>query len=318
MKARGPGIAFSAVVVLVPAIAGAALCGDDVGGRDVPCACGDTVVSDLALGDDPVTNTVCPGDGLVVRAPEATKGVTTDLRGKTLRGSGTGAGLLVVYGGPGGASIVSSHGDGTVENFRDGVLAHGPNTVRLIEDVEAKRSLRDGFNVSGDGFEIRGAEARESRRDGYAVRGKRYRLDDTRAEDSGRFGYRVAGQDAVVGDQKGNESDGSGGAGFSVRGKRHRVNRCSASGARKSGVELAGSRHDVRRCTVSENGGDGIRGSGGDWIVADNRAVDNEGAGIAVAGPRVRDVGGNSARRNRGFGRLRREPQCIVGGRACR
>jgi len=31
-------------------------CGDDVAGRDVPCACGDLVVSDLRPGDaDPAT-----------------------------------------------------------------------------------------------------------------------------------------------------------------------------------------------------------------------------------------------------------------------
>jgi len=318
MTVRGPRIALSAAIVLVPAIVGATLCGDDVGGRDVPCACGDTVVSDLALADDPVADSVCPGDGLVVRAPEATKGVTVDLRGKTLRGSGAGAGILVIYGGPGGASIVSSRGGASVENFRDGVLAHGPNTLRLIEEVHVTRSSRDGFRVTGDGFEIRDAEARESRRDGYALRGKRFRVDDTRAEESGRFGYRVEGQDAVVGDKDGNESEKSGGVGFSVRGKRHRLNKCSASGAGKSGVELTGSRHDIRRCTARDNGGDGIRGRGGDWIVADNRANGNAGAGIVVAGSRVRDVGGNCAKRTRGEVRSRREPQCIVDGRPCR
>jgi hypothetical protein len=311
MTVRGPRIALSAAVVLIPAIVAAALCGDDVGGRDVPCACGDTVVSDLALGDDPVADTVCPGDGLVVRAPEATKGVTVDLRGRTLRGSGVGAGILVVYGGPGGASVVSSRGDASVENFRDGVLAHGPDTVRLIEEILVRRSQRDGFHVTGDGFDIRDAEASESRRDGYALRGRRFRLDDTRAEESGRFGYRVEGQDAVIGGEEGNESDDSGGAGFRVRGKRHRLIGCFASGSRKSGVELAGSRHDVRRCTVRDNDGDGIRGRGGDWNLADNRAVDNDGAGIAVAGPRVRDVGGNCAKGN---GRA----QCAVDGRPCR
>jgi hypothetical protein len=269
------------------------------------------VVSDLALGDDPVADTVCPGDGLIVRAPEATKGVTVDLRGRTLRGSGVGAGILVLYGGPGGASVLSSRGEASVENFRDGVLAHGPDTVRLIEAILVRRSQRDGFHVTGDDFGILDSEATESRRDGYALRGRRFRLYDTRAEESGRFGYRVEGQDAVIGGEEGNESEDSGGAGFRVRGKRHRLIGCSASGSRKSGVQLAGSRHDVRRCTVRDNDGDGIRGRGGDWNLSDNRAVDNDGAGIAVAGPRVRDVGGNRAKGN---GRA----QCAVDGRPCR
>ncbi len=66
---------------LLPASATAKLCGNHVGGRRVPCACGDIVASDLVLTDDPVGNSVCPGDGLIVRAIGATHGVTVDLRG---------------------------------------------------------------------------------------------------------------------------------------------------------------------------------------------------------------------------------------------
>ena len=45
----------------------AKLCGDDVGGRDIACDCGDTVVSSVVLRDDPVTTRECPSDGLIVR-----------------------------------------------------------------------------------------------------------------------------------------------------------------------------------------------------------------------------------------------------------
>ena len=50
------------VLWLAPIGAHAKLCGDNVGGHDVPCACGDVVVSDLTLTDDPVARTVCPHD----------------------------------------------------------------------------------------------------------------------------------------------------------------------------------------------------------------------------------------------------------------
>ena len=69
-KFRVPLVLAVAVLLVAPQ-AGAKLCGDNVGGRDVPCACGDTVVSDVTLGDDPVVDAVCPADGLIVRAPSS-------------------------------------------------------------------------------------------------------------------------------------------------------------------------------------------------------------------------------------------------------
>ena len=54
MKSRLPLLLVAVGVLLVAPKVGAKLCGDNVDGRDVPCACGDTVVSDLVLNDDPV------------------------------------------------------------------------------------------------------------------------------------------------------------------------------------------------------------------------------------------------------------------------
>src|SRR5574340_103529 len=62
---RGP-VAGGLACVLLPVAAYAKLCGTHVGGQAVSCACGDVVASDLILGDDPVTTTVCAGNGLVV------------------------------------------------------------------------------------------------------------------------------------------------------------------------------------------------------------------------------------------------------------
>src|SRR5690349_7273720 len=131
----------------LPATALAKLCGDDVAGQDVPCACGDVVVSDVALGDDPVTQQPCPGDGLVVRAAAAGHGVTIDLRGRTLRGSGHGVGVWVLAGGPGGARVVSTGGPGTVDGFRDGVVANGNDTLALLDGIVATANGRDGVRV---------------------------------------------------------------------------------------------------------------------------------------------------------------------------
>src|ERR1041384_6030684 len=112
----------------------AKLCGDDVGGQDVACACGDVIVSDVVLdASDPVTQERCAADGLVVRSPQASHGLTVDLRGQSLRGSGHGAGILLLDGGPGGASVVSTGGTtATIEGFQDGVLAHGDTAVAAV------------------------------------------------------------------------------------------------------------------------------------------------------------------------------------------
>jgi hypothetical protein len=303
--------------LLSPAAAAAKLCGDDVEGRDVPCACGDIIVSDVVLGDDPVTDEVCPREGLLVRAPGGRTALTIDLKGHTLRGTRVGAGILVLYGGPGGARVLSSRGTASLDGFYDGVRAQGRDTVSLVDHVRAVHSVRDGFHVDGDGYEIRDAEARESGRDGFALGGKRFRVTDTRAVRSHRHGYLVTGQDAVIAGDHGNESDESGATGFTVHGKRHRLIRCSASGAGQDGVRVSGPYHDVRRCKARRNGGDGIRGQGSDWIVADNCARDNGGSGIVVEGPKIHDVGGNSGRKNQGAKR-RRGAECTIGGRRCR
>ena len=296
----------------------AKLCGDNVGGRDVPCACGDTVVSDLALTDDPVLDAVCPADGLIVRATGSPVGVTIDLRGKTLRGSGDGAGIWVVAGGSGGARVVSSGGVATVEGFRDGILGHGPDTIRLVDGVTVVRSARDGMRVAGDNFEIRNAEARDSGRDGYNLMGKGFHLSSTRAANSGRFAYFVMGQDGNLGAPgAGSVADGSGAAGFSIMGMGHHLVDCAASGAHKEGLSLNGMMFDIRGCVAQDNRGDGIAGMGGGWTLTGNRADNNDGNGIVVSGREMVDGGGNSGTGNRGLGQQRPAAQCEISGLAC-
>src|SRR5258707_695047 len=90
--------------------ASAEVCGGGVDGSDVPCACGDVVVSSVRLDGDPVVSGApCRHDGLIVRAPEELRrAIIVDLNGATLRGSGNGVGIRIVGGGPGGARVTSS------------------------------------------------------------------------------------------------------------------------------------------------------------------------------------------------------------------
>jgi hypothetical protein len=302
-----------------PGSSSAKLCGDAVEGRDVPCACGDTLVSDLVLGDDPVANAPCDQDGLIVRAANGDAGVRIDLRGKTLRGTGDGTGLWVVYGGPGGAHIVSSGGRALLEGFRDGITGHGPDTVALVDGVNITASRRDAMRVVSDGFEIRNSEARASGRDGFSVGGSRYRLLGTRAVDSKHFGYFLAGMDATVGEPgAGNAAQGSGEEGFSVMGMGHRLVECSASGSGKDGVHFNTMHVEVKGCSVTQNRGAGMAGMASGSTLTQNRATDNDGDGIHVGGPGVVDGGGNVGSGNGGDDQQQPVAQCEIAHAPCR
>ena len=310
----------AAAVIGTPAWAGARLCGDDVGGADVPCGCGDTVVSDLILTNDPVATAVCPGDGLLVHAPDAGHGVKIDLSGHTLRGAGQGVGIWVLHGGPGGAQIVSTSGTATIEGFRDGLIGHGNDTVVLVDGIVLRNSGRDGLRVLGEHFEIRDTETRDSGRDGFSVTGSSFRLAATRAVGSKRYGYFVMGQDGIFGRfGEGNVSIGSGKSGFQVMGSGHVFVDCEAANSGEDGMRLMGNSYEVSACRTHDNHGDGISGMGTDCRFALNRAVDNGNDGIVMRGQRINDDGGNQGSGNRGEERKQQSPavQCELGGAAC-
>src|SRR5215510_4009825 len=229
--ARRPlALAAVCLAILLGRPAAAKLCGDDVDGQDVPCACGDVLVSSVTLGDDPVvTGAACTQDGLLVRAPEARRPLIIDLHGTTLRGSGAGVGLRIIAGGPGGARVQSSSGVATIAGFEDGIVARGTDTVALIEDVVVRDSTRDGVRVSGPDFTVRRVEVHTAARDGFALGGRGFWIADTRAADCGRFGYSVMGASGQIGQPgAGNLAERSGFAGFSVMGSGHTLADCTA------------------------------------------------------------------------------------------
>jgi hypothetical protein len=307
------------LVALVGAVpVGAKLCGDDVDGVDVPCACGDVVASDVVLGDDPVVQAPCPSDGLVVRATGAKHGVTVDLNGKTIRGEGNGTGVWVLYGGPGGARVVSSGGRASIVAFRDGVVAHGIDSLAVLDGVNAVSSGRDGIRIEAQGYEITNAEARDSGRDGIATSGRSYRVSAAHAAGSGRWGFYPIGNDATLGAPgAGLVAEWSKEAGIQLMGMGHHVVDCVANGNGADGVHLYGMHLEVRGCSATHNAGNGIGGMGMDWAMSANSADDNDKNGIVVGGMHVTDQGGNRGSGNRGLNQRRPVSQCEISERPC-
>lgn len=320
---RGPTPAWRALAMVLGAglwavPVAAKLCGDDVDGHDVPCACGDVVVSSVALGDDPILHGACPHDGLIVRAPDATQTLVIDLRGQTLRGTGAGVGIRLLAGGPGGARVVSTGGSATIVGFEDGIVARGGDAIALIEDVVVTASGRDGVRVEGTGFAVQRTEVRGAKRDGFALGGRAFLIVQTHAADCGRFGYNVMGNGGQIGQPgAGNLAERSGNDGFIVMGEGHFVAECTAMFGRKSGVRLQAVDVDVRGCSATDNSGDGIEGLGNYWHLSDNQALRNAGNGITVRGEGLVDDGGNRGTENRGRERPRGAVQCRIGGKPC-
>jgi len=299
--------------------AGAKLCGDKVEGVDVPCECGDVVVSDLTLAGDPVTSATCPRDGLIVRASEAKQALTIDLAGRTLRGNGRGVGIWLFQGGGAGARVVSTGGRGVIEGFRDGIIGQGPVSVSLIDGITVQKVKRDGmrlFDVAATA--IRNTTVVDAGRDGFWVSGKGYRLTGTRALRSRRVGYHLMGTDAFIGMAgAGNVAEESGGEGFSVMGRGHRLVECVATRSGQEGMKLSGMRYEIVDCRAQDNGGDGIAGRGMEWRVAGSKAIDNDNNGLAVSGRAIVDVGGNVGSGNRGRKQRRPVIQCRLGEATC-
>jgi hypothetical protein len=297
----------------------AALCGDDVDGQDVPCSCGDVVVSDLALGDDPVASATCPSDGLLVDARKLDRGLLIDLRGRTLRGSGRGTGVWVLNGGPGGAHVTSSGGPARIEGFEDGVVARGGDALLLLENLQVERTSRDGVRVQGDGYTIRMLEVVSAGRDGFSLSGRRYAIENTRASGSKRFGYMGMGVDGRFGaPNAGNEAVDNGKAGFNLMGSGHRLSACIARANGSDGFKLMGNRVEIASCVAEANKEDGISGTGGEWLVVANRGIGNGNDGIVIRGMGISDAGGNYGEGNRGERRKDEAVQCEIGDAPCR
>jgi len=254
MRALVAGLLFLSLAA--PAFAGGR-CGDDVGGRAVPCNCGDVLVSSRTLGDDdPITTRVCPATGLVIDVP-AGQQATLALGGHNLQGAGRGFGLQVV----GGGARVSVVGPGAVEGFGTGILAAKGGLAR-VANLTVAQNKGDGISIVGDGYAVSACEALRNGRDGFALRGRNYRAEGNRALENGRDGVAVSGRTATIGGAAGNEASGNGHDGFRLRGRGHTVDAPSAIANRGHGVATRPTVGQLTGATATSNQRGDVHGAG--------------------------------------------------------
>ncbi len=166
-----------------------AACGDSVSGQRVACRCGDVVVSDVRLrADDPVILGACVFDGLTVRPPAGSTGLTVDLDGLTLRGSGRGTGLRVL----GSGAVVVRGGKGTVRGrivgFGVGLKAAGTRALSSVSNLIVEDNARQGIFVRDRDSLLSGVLARRNGADGVRVSGRNARLHRVEATNNGGAG----------------------------------------------------------------------------------------------------------------------------------
>lgn len=281
-----PAVRYAALPFL--ALAGAlTFTGSPAGARPPAPTCGTIVTTDVRLTTDLVD---CPGSGLIVGAP----GLTIDLAGHVIDGTGSGAGI----------DNEAGHDDvrirrGTVREFVFGVSLFQADRM-IVERVDAIANL-DGFKVAssvgveldrvaavgnvGPGAEITFSDRVVVRRSTFTDNGL-WGVVDRFSERSRHLGNTMTGNDAP-----GLTLDRTGAAVVER-------NRLTANAGH--GIELVAiGDAQVVRNDAEANSGDGISIDAPGNVLQGNRTADNAGGGIVAPDGTV-DGGGNRGRGNVG------------------
>lgn len=234
--------------------------------------CGDRVTRDLRLDADLVN---CPGNGLNV----AVDGITIDLDGHVVDGSGRGTGIANGFWGDGGRDVTIRNG--TVRGFKVGVRSGAPGT-RVAR-------LRVTRNAAG----------------GLALRSRRCRVERNVVAGNG-YGHGIFVGAASECRITGNRVAGHLGAGIEVsRSRAHLIEGNQVKRNRQAGIVLAGTagvraQHNV----VAGNGGPGI------WLfdgataneVARNTIAGNDSGVLLSLGGDANRIVANTVSGSRGIG----------------
>ncbi len=260
-SARARVVLFSVLLLCAPNLsqeARAALCGDDVQGRRVPCACGDVVVSDTTLqAGDPVVAERCQGSGLFLKARPGAQSLRLDLAGLSLLGSGFGSGIRVVNGGRRGAVITgdSSSGKAEIVGFGTGIFAHGTRAVLEVSGVTVKGSRGNGLWLRSSGARVTNVSSQKNGGDGFRLDGHACVYSGLSASGNHGSGLRLSGESAMVDGRL----EANLGNGATVSGRGHDLTGVEALGNGGAGLALSGRGHRVAGARLTGNAGPPIK-----------------------------------------------------------
>ncbi len=190
-----------ALALSISSSSSAKVCGDDIDGVRIACACGDVVASDSTLRPtDPVVLERCPGFGLILRADPLAESITLDLGGLALRGSDRLFGILVDRGGNEGATIVGGPRGrvGYVTGFATGLSVPNPHALARVARVVARGNHSEGFLIRHRGAFVIDCAAEDNGGHGFQIMGRGGRFLNLRAERNGRNGITIRSPGATV------------------------------------------------------------------------------------------------------------------------
>jgi hypothetical protein len=221
-------------------------------GGVIPCSCGDTVVADrtLVCGVDPVTTTICVGDGLIMD----TDNVTLNLNFCTIRGDGVGVDRGVLIDGANHVVVRS----GRITGFFNGVANFGIIDTPTLTGLNIYGNV-NGIILQAGNAVIKNNLVRLNDDVGIAIFGAMgpgpNTVSSNRSEDNGGQGMVVIGDmDAVTG----NFSQRNGGDGFEISGNQATVKHNRAKYNDLEGFRVLGLGHWVTLNEAHMNGTDGF------------------------------------------------------------
>ena len=251
----------------------AANCGDTAGpsGERVPCACGDTVITNTTLkGTDPVVSTdpgdFCASTGLAMGAAD----IKLDCKGLTLRGNGLGDGIVIFADGTTVQGCVITNFSGFA-----GIHVDAGNTTLVLNKLIANLNAGIGFH-----FET-GNRAERNQADGNGCWGitVNFSADSAvvtgnRAAGNGCGGILVdTGSDTNT--LAANITDDNSGPGIEVRGDSNTLDGNRGKDNTADGVLVSGATNTLIRNVFDTNGGHGICAGAGNIDGGGNRGTGN-------------------------------------------